>query len=189
MQRRQVLHLAARVALAGAATFMLQRAHALPSYTVTAEQMREALAKRFPRRYNAGGFLALDMQTPALRLMPKENRLGAGIQLEASGPALPDRHAGVFDLDFALRYEASDQSIRAHQLKVNTLRFSGMPPRQAELLTAYGPTLAEQALRDVVLHQLRPQDLMLADGLGLEPGSITVTARGLMVTFVAKPLR
>ena len=46
MQRRQVLHLAAHVGLAGAATFMLQRAHALPSYTVTAEQMREALAKQ-----------------------------------------------------------------------------------------------------------------------------------------------
>lgn len=189
MQRRQVIHLAAHLALAGAGTTMLQRAWAQPSYTVTAEQMREALAKRFPRRYKAGGFLALDMQAPALRLLPKENRLGADIQLEASGPALPDRHAGVFDLDFALRYEASDQSIRAHQLKVNTLRFSGMPARQAELLTAYGSTLAEQALRDVVLHQLRPQDLMLADGLGLEPGSITVTAKGLSVGFVTKPLR
>ena len=57
MQRRQVLHLSARVALAGAFTSMFQRAHALPSYTVTAEQMREALAKRFPRRYNAGGLI------------------------------------------------------------------------------------------------------------------------------------
>ncbi len=189
MQRRQMLHLAARLTLAAAAASLLQRAWAQPSYTVTAEQMREALAKRFPRRYKAGGFLALDMQAPVLRLLPKENRLGADIQLEASGPALPDRHAGLFELDFALRYEASDQSIRAHQLKVNTLRFSGMPPRQAELLTAYGPTLAEQALRDVVLHQLRPQDLMLADGLGLEPGSITVTAKGLLVAFVAKPVR
>lgn len=189
MDRRQLLRQASRLALSGAAALVLQPALAQPSYTVTAEQMREALARRFPRRYKAGGFLALDMQAPALRLLPKENRLGADIQLEASGPALPDRHAGVFDLDFALRYEASDQSIRAHQLKVNTLRFSGMPARQAELLTAYGPTLAEQALRDVVLHQLRPQDLMLADGLGLEPGSITVTARGLLVAFVPKTPR
>ena len=186
MQRRQLLQLGTRLALAGASAAGLQLAHAAPSYTVTAGQMREALAKRFPRRFQAGGFLALEVQAPALRLLPKENRLGADIQLEASGPALPERHAGVFDLDFALRYEASDQSIRAHQLKVNTLRFSGMPARQAELLTAYGPALAEQALRDVVLHQLRPQDLMLADGLGLEPGNITVTAKGLVVGFVPK---
>jgi len=189
IQRRQTLQLAARLAVAGAAASLLRPAYAQPSYTVTAEQMREALGKRFPRRYNAGGFLTLEMQAPTLRLLPKENRLGGDIQLEASGPALPDRHKGVFDLDFALRYEASDQSVRAHQLKVNTLRFSGMPARHAELLTAYGPALAEQALRDVVLHQLRPQDLMLADGLGLEPGTITVTAKGLMVGFVTKPLR
>ena len=190
MQRRHLLQLGMRLTLAGTAASALQLAHAQPSFTVTAGQMREALAKRFPRRFQAGGgFLALEMQAAALRLLPKENRLGADIQLEASGPALPDRHAGVFDLDFALRYEASDQSIRAHQLKVNTLRFSGMPARQAELLTAYGPALAEQVLRDVVLHQLRPQDLMLTDGLGLEPGSITVTAKGLVVGFVTKPLR
>ena len=189
MQRRQLMQLGTRLALAGATAGVWQPARAQPSYTVTAEQMREALAKRFPRRYQAGGFFALEMQAPTLRLLPKENRLGADIQLEASGPALPERHSGVFDLDFALRYEASDQSIRAHQLKVNTLRFSGIPPRQAELLTAYGPALAGQVLRDVVLHQLRPQDLMLADGLGLEPGTITVTAKGLVVGFVTKPLR
>ncbi len=37
--------------------------------------------KRFPRRLRAGGFLALEMQAPVLRLLPKENRLGAGIEL------------------------------------------------------------------------------------------------------------
>jgi hypothetical protein len=40
-----------------------------------------------------------------------------------------------------------------------------------------------------VVHRLRPQDLMLSDGLGLEPGSITVTAKGLVIGFVAKQMR
>jgi hypothetical protein len=189
MQRRVLLQLAAGASFLGAAASMVRVALAQPGYTVTTEQMREALGKRFPRRYKAGNFFAIDMQTPALRLLPDKNRLGAAIQMEASGPALPDRHNGVFDLDFALRYEASDQSIRAHQLKVNTLRFSGMPARQAEILEAYGPTLAEQALQDVVLHQLQAKDLALTDGMGLEPGTITVTPKGLVVGFVAKPLR
>ena len=46
--------------------------------------------------------------------------------------------------------------------------------------------MAEQSLLEVVLHQLRPQDLALADGLGLQPGSITVTEQGLVIGFVAK---
>ena len=36
------------------------------------------------------------------------------------------------------------------------------------------------------MHRLRPQDLMLADGMGLEPGAITVTAKGLVIGFVTK---
>jgi hypothetical protein len=189
MQRRTMLQLAVGASLVWASASKLRTAQAQSGYTVTTEQMREALGKRFPRRYKAGSFFAIDMQTPKLRLLPEKNRLGAAIQMEASGPALPDRHNGVFDLDFALRYDAADQSIRAHQLKVNTLRFSGMPARQAEILEAYGPALAEQTLQDVVLHQLQPKDLALTDGMGLEPSTITVTPKGLVVGFVAKPLR
>jgi hypothetical protein len=38
-----------------------------------------------------------------------------------------------------------------------------------------------------VLHQLRPEDLALADTMGLQPGTIHVEAAGLVVTFVPKP--
>jgi len=39
----------------------------------------------------------------------------------------------------------------------------------------------------VVLHRMRPQDLALPDGLGMQPGSITVTDEGLTIGFVPKP--
>ena len=48
--------------------------------------------------------------------------------------------------------------------------------------------MADQSLREVVLHQLRDKDLALADGMGLQPESITVTPRGLLVRFGTKPL-
>ena len=54
------------------------------------------------------------------------------------------------------------------------------------LLASYGPQLAEQALQGAVLHTLTPQDLTLPDSMGVQPGSITVTARGLVIGFVNK---
>lgn len=45
-----------------------------------------------------------------------------------------------------------------------------------------------RTLLEVVLHRLRPQDLALPDGMGLQPGSITVTPEGLTIGFVPKPL-
>ena len=186
MKRRQWIHGAARLALGGMGWMALQPAHAQPSYTVASAQLEEAVAQRFPVRYALGGLLDLTLQTPRLRLLPALNRLGAEMPVEATGPALARSTTGNFDVDFALRYEAKDQSIRAHQIRVNGLQLAGLPPGPAALLQTYGQALASQTLLEVVLHKLRPQDLMLADGLGLEPGSITVTDKGLLIGFVTK---
>ena len=180
MKRRQWLT-TLPIALLAAAT-----AQAQPSYTVTTAQLQQAVAEKFPMRYPVGGLLELTLQPPRLRLLPEQNRLSTQMLVDAGGPALSRATTGTFDVDFALRYEPSDQSIRAHKLKVNSLSLSGMPPGPAALLQAYGPSLAEQSLREVVLHKLQPKDLMLADGLGMEPGAITVTARGLVIGFVPK---
>lgn len=189
MQRKSLWAMTAWLAMAVAGVGAVPTARAQPSYTVTSQQLQEAVAERFPMRYPVGGLLNLDLQAPHLRLLPEQNRLGAEMVVDAAGPALARSSTGNFDVDFALRYEASDQSIRAHQLRVNALRLSGLPPGPAALLQAYGPGLAEQALYEVVVHKLRPQDLMLADGLGMEPGKITVTARGLLIGFVPKKPR
>ena len=67
------------------------------------------------------------------------------------------------------------------------LQFPALQPAVVAMLNAYGPALAAQTLQEVVLHTLRPQDLALPDGLGMQPGSITVTNEGLTIGFVPKP--
>ena len=184
--RRLMLQRSAGIVLGLAGGLVACGAQAQPTYKVSADQLQQAVAKRFPRAYPVGGLFDLTLQPPNLRFMPEQNRMGAEMTVEAAGPALRRPSAGVFDLDFALRYEASDLSIRASQLRVNALRLDGLPPGPAALLSAYGPALAGQALQDVVLHQLKPQDLALPDGMGLQPGSITVTSGGLVIAFVPK---
>lgn len=189
MKRRVLLVLPAWLALGGLARSATPAARGQPGYTVSAEQLQAAVARRFPRSYPVGGLLDLTVQAPLLRLLPEQNRLGTDMVVKAAGPMLGRSYTGAFDLDFALRYEASDQSIRAWQLRVNSLHFDDLPAGSAELLNAYGPRLAEQSLREVVLHQLKPQDLALPDVMGLQPGSITVTQQGLVIGFVNKPPR
>ncbi|NVO05365.1 MAG: DUF1439 domain-containing protein [Rhodoferax sp.] len=159
-----------------------------PHTTVSMAQMQAALAQRFPLRYPVPGLLNLDLQTPRLQLLPQQNRLGASMAVEAAGPALQRSHQGMFTVDFALRYEASDTTIRAYRLHLSQLQFPSLQPSVVALLNSYAPALAEQALLEVVLYRLRPQDLALADGLGMQPGSLTVTERGVVVGLVPKPL-
>lgn len=167
---------------------MLHRAQAAPGYTVSEAQLQQAVAQRFPRRYPVGGFLDIDAKAPRLSLLPAKNRLAAQLQVAATGPALPRAYQGLFDIDFALRYQASDRTVRADQLRVNALQFDNVPAQTSALLSMYGPQLAEQSLQGAVLHQLKPEDLALPDGMGLQPDTITVTAQGLVIAFVAKPL-
>lgn len=159
---------------------------ALPHYKVSAAQLQAAVAQRFPLRYPVAGLLNLDVQVPTLRLLPALNRLGALMVVEAAGPALARRHQGTLDVEFALRYEAADRTVRAHQLRLVRLAFPSLQPGVVAMLNAYGPAVAESTLLEVVLHTLGPQDLALPDTLGLQPGSMTVTNEGLTIGFVPK---
>jgi len=188
MKRRLLLTLPGWIAFAGATRAATPAAPGGTGYKVTLEQLQQAVVQRFPRRYEMGSLLNLNVQAPRVRLLPELNRLGTEMVVDAAGPALARASTGTFDVDFALRYEASDQTLRAHQIRLNALRLDDMAPGPAALLQAYAPTLAGQALKEVVLHQLKPQDLMLTDGLGLEPGSITVTAKGLTIALVPKKM-
>lgn len=188
MHRRLFLTAVPCLALRGVARAALPDDPPMPRYTVSAEQLQQAVAQRFPLRYPVAGLLNLDLQAPHLNLLPAQNRVSAEMAVEAAGPALERRHSGTFDVDFALRYEASDHTLRAYQLRFKRLHFADLQPAATELLNTYGPALAQQSLKEVVLHQLRPQDLALADGLGMQPGRITVTDQGLLIGFVLKPL-
>jgi hypothetical protein len=159
---------------------------AQPRFTVPADQLQQAVAKRFPIRYPVAGLLDLTLQAPELKPSPEKNKLNALMLVEASGQALHRKQAGTLEVEFALRYEVSDRTLRATGLKFKRLNFPGLQPMASEMLNLYGQTLSEKALLEVVLHTLRPQDLGMADGLGMQPGSITVTERGLVVDFVAK---
>ena len=191
LHRRRFLNTTVRsLTLGGAGCLLLllaaRGAGAQPRYTVPLAQLQEMAAQRFPRSVPVQGLLDLTLQAPALRLLPEVNRLGAAMVVDAAGPVLRRSHAGLFDVEFALRYEASDSTLRAHQIRLARLDFPSLKPAVVQLLNTYAPALAEQSLREVSLHQLRPQDTAVLDGLGLQPGPITVTAEGLTVAFVGK---
>lgn len=181
MQRRTFLLASSAAGLALSAC-----ASAPTRYVIGVAQLDAALAGRFPRRYGVAGLLDVQLQAPRLTLLPERNRIAAALPLRAEGALLQGReHTGLLDVDFALRYDATDHTLRAHALHLNTLRLDGVHGARAQLLTRYGQQLADGALGDVVLYQLRPKDLALLGGLGLTPQQLTVTAQGLAVQLGA----
>jgi hypothetical protein len=184
MRRRNAMG-ALGAALLGAATVCRALA-AAPSYRVPLQQLQDMLAQRFPLRYPVPGLFDLSVDTPRLRVLPDLNRLAADLLVQAAGPALRRSHAGTAALDFGLRYEPSDQTIRAHHVRIESLRVEGLAGDAQVLMERALADLARQSMVEVVLHRLRPQDLALPDAMGLQPGAITVTGDGLVIGFVNK---
>lgn len=156
-------------------------------HTISVEQLRHAAAQRFPLRHSIPGVLRIDLQAPSLRLLPAQNRLSAAMSVEAAGPALERSYKGFLNVEFALRYEPDDRTIRAHQLRIKGLQMPGLQPSVVDILNLYAPAMAEQSLLEIVLYQLRPQDLALPDAMGMRPDRITVTDQGVDIAFAPKP--
>lgn len=158
------------------------------SVTVSRQKLQDVVASRFPRQFPVAGMLQLQLHSPVLGLLPERNALNALLQVQLSGPVLKKSYAGHLNLDFALRYEPTDRTLRAHQIRVNSLAIDDLAPAMGDMLATYASAVAEQALGQVVLYQLQGQELELVDSLNLQPGAITVTPEGLSVALVQKPV-
>lgn len=158
-----------------------------PAYRISLRQLEEALQERFPLRYPVAGLFDVALSVPRLRLLPEVNRVASDLPVQVAGPALRRSYAGELGLDFRLRYEAADRTIRAHALRVQSLQVPTLAGEAAALLRQAAGDLAAQALLEVVLHRLQPRDLALTEAMGLQPGDITVTGTGLVIGFVNKP--
>jgi hypothetical protein len=108
-------------------------------------------------------------------------------ELSSRGRLQPE--AGEMDVVFALRYEAADQTVRAHDLEILDLRWPGLPPQTRETLQLLLPRIAREAVGEVVLHRFSQRDLALADTMGLQPEQMTVVDDGLVVVLGPKPRR
>jgi hypothetical protein len=186
MKRRLFLSAGSGITLGVLGYPAASRGTTQPGYRVSAEQLQRMVAERFPIRYPIANLFDLEVDTPRLRTLPELNRIASDFALLAAGPALRQSYSGSFEVDFRLRYEASDQSIRAHDLRAHSFKLPGLTAHGLALLDAYGQALARQALLEIVLHRLRARDLALADAMGLQPGEITVTEDALVIGFVAK---
>ena len=185
MNRRSLMKVATGLSLGAITCTGLAKATDIPRHRISAEQLQHVVAQRFPLRYVVPGVVDLDVKTPRLRLLSEENRLATELVVDIAGPALRRRYTGALEVKFALRHEASDKTIRAHHLEVLYLRLPGLPTNTIALFEAYLPVVARQAFADVVLHKLTTKDLALADAMGLQPSSITVTPDGLEIGFTS----
>lgn len=153
------------------------------TFTVPPDQLQQAIGKRFPYQQKLADVLDLKILSPRLALLPDTNRIGTELDLNLLERIGGRTYTGTMALDYGLRFEASDKSVRMTGVRVSSVKLNSVPEPFNEAISRHMPRLAEQLLTDYPLHTFSEQDMMLVNGLGFEPGEIRVTPNGLRVTL------
>ncbi len=153
------------------------------TFTVPPEQLQQAIGKRFPYQQKLADVLDLKILSPRLALLPATNRIGTELDLNLLERIGGRTYTGTMALDYGLRFETSDRSVRMTGVRVSSVKLNNVPEPFNDAISRHMPRLAEQLLTDYPLHTFSEQDLSLVSDLGFEPGEIRVTPQGLRVTL------
>lgn len=155
-------------------------------HKIPASALYESLSARFPVRLGLAGMFQVEVSAPRLHLRPARNQLGAALLAEVRG--MQQLQAGEMDLVFSLRYEPSDQTVRARNPEILDVRWPGAPPEALRALQGMLPRVASD-LGEFVLHRFTQRELALPQTMGFEPQELTVVEDGLVVFFGPRPGR
>ena len=172
--------------------------------TLSEADLAVLIARSFPMQRRLLEMFDVQLNAPQLRLMPASNRLSVGLALTTQDRFFGNSGRGTLTFDAALRYEPRDASVRLNQVRVQNLGFeaSALPPPlrtpapsasggatvqpappPVGPLARLGNALAEQALENLVIYSVPAERQASLRQLGLQPGAVTVTSRGVEISF------
>ena len=167
------------VLLAGCAALMGPR-----DIEVSQAQLQQAVERRFPieRRYLE--LLDVTVAAPRVLLRPEVNRLATEFEVLVSDRVFHGQHRGTISLNYGLRFEPSDNSVRLTNVRIDRFDIDGAPALLRQQLDRLGVQLAEQTLNERPVYTLRPKDVEAVQGRGYRPGEIRVTSAGVVITLL-----
>lgn len=155
----------------------------LRNVTLSQEQLQAQIDRQFPRQQRLLELIDVNVARPALRLLPERNRIATDLDLIATERLSGRTARGSLVLEYALRFEPSDASVRLTQVRVQDakLELGGAPlsPSAARV----GAMLAERLLDDFMLYRADAERLKLIQRLGVTAADIVVTSRGVEIQF------
>ncbi|HEX5686499.1 MAG TPA: hypothetical protein VFY73_20920 [Ideonella sp.] len=147
-------------------------------------ELNQMLGRRFPLERRVLEALDLSLANPRLTLRPEAARLATEFDLLARDRVFGHSWRGQLALDYGLRFERSDNSLRLVGARVTRLTLDKGGGAQAERI---GALVIEQMLADTVIHRLKPEQIDRLTQAGYELGEVKVTVRGVEID--ARPRR
>ncbi len=144
------------------------------------------LARQFPLERKVLEVIDLQVTNPELRLLPEANRIGTELDIFALDRLFGSRASGHVKLDYGLRFEPSDHSIRMSQVRVRDLTFDSGANTLHGAAQRLGTLVAENVLENMTLYKMKSAQADEMNRLNLEASPIRVTAQGISMAIAPK---
>jgi hypothetical protein len=146
---------------------------------ISESQLTVLMARQFPMERKVMEVIDLNITNPVLTLMPQANRVGTELDVTAVDRVFGSTALGHLRLDYGLRFQPSDHTIRMTEVRVRELTLSSGSSNLHGTAQRIGGLVAEGALENLVLYRMKPAQADEMDRLNLVASPITVTPQGL----------
>jgi len=153
---------------------------------ISESQLTLLLARQFPMERKVAEVIDLSVTNPVLTLIPQGNRVGTELDVAAVDRLFGNTATAHVKLDYGLRFEPSDHTIRMTQVRVRDLTLASGSSSLHGAAQRIGGLVAENALENLVIYRMKPAQADEMDRLGLVASPITVTPQGLHMTVAPK---
>jgi hypothetical protein len=187
MNRRLWMWTAAAAALVGVAGCQQIAKETMRSITLSQGELQGLLDRQFPQTRRVYEIFDVRMSQPKVRLLPgvgaDRGRLGTDLALEASERITGRRAGGNLSLDYGLRYEPSDGTVRLTNVRVNDAKLELGSQVLSGQTARLGGLLAERLLDDFEVYRFPAERLNALKKFGFNTANIAVTSSGVEMKF------
>jgi len=154
---------------------------------ISESQLALLMARQFPMERKVMEVVDLEITSPVLTLIPQDNRVGTELDVTAVDRLFGNSATGHVRLDYGLRFQPSDHTIRMTQVRVRELTLASGSSNLHGAAQRLGGLVAENALENLVLYRMKPAQADEMDRLDLVASPITVTPQGLHMSVSRRP--
>lgn len=153
---------------------------------ISESQIALLLSRQFPMERTVLDVIDLTASNPQVRLLPQDNRVGTELDIAAQDRLFGSHAEGHLGLDYALRFEPSDHTLRMTAVRVRQLTLTSGPNALHGVDQRLGGLVAEKLLEGMALYRMKPAQADEMDRLDLQASSIQVTPLGIRLTIAPR---
>lgn len=149
---------------------------------MSADQLTERLAKRFPLDKSVAGLLDITLAQPRVMLSETENRFATEFQVRVKLVLSNKTSSGTLRISGRPDYAPETRGLYLRDAKVDSIRMDNMPDALSAALAKAASSLAREHMEDKPLHTFKPEEFTKY-GITYTPERISVKGDQLVLAL------